>query len=136
MKKTPASATSSADLGLPTCRFRLPGSRDGPNASCSLVERTAAVAHRFVRASFNAGQFQVSERFEGSRHHMEHRAIVRPENLIRHLERALRLALDQVEHLRFAIAMMLDELIGAMAMVAVNAAMRWQHQLYVEILHL
>src|SRR5487761_2796560 len=106
------------------------------NRSHGLIESTAAVALRAVRAPFDACEFEVGEGLESRRHHMEHRAIVGAEDLIGNFEGALGLALDEIEHLGLAITMMLDELVGAMAMVAIDAAVRGQHQLNVEILHL
>jgi len=68
-----------------------------------------------ARAAFDARVFQVREGLERCRHHVEDRPVFVAENLLRHLEGSARRAPDQVEHLGFAIAMMFDELVGAVA---------------------
>src|SRR5207248_10327277 len=73
-------------------------------------------------ASFAVRQLEMGQRFEGRRHHVEDRTLLVAEDLLRYFERGLRAMLDQVEHLGLAIAMVLDELVGAMPMVAIDAA--------------
>ena len=81
-------------------------------------------------------RFEVSEGLERRGHHMKYWPVLVTEDLLRHFERAYSAYADEVEHLGFAIAMMLDQLVGAMAMVLIDGAMRGQHYLDVEVLHL
>ena len=74
--------------------------------------------------------------FEGRRHHVEYRSFFATEDLARDFVRCLRGFTRQIEHLGLAIAMVLDKLIRAMPMVVVDAAVRRQDQLDVELLHL
>jgi len=79
--------------------------------------------------------FEMRERLEGRRHYMKYGAFLVGENLLRYLKCGLRFAPRQVQHLGFAIAMMLDQLIGSMTMVRINIAMRRQYMLDLEILN-
>ena len=79
--------------------------------------------------------FEMREGFKSCRHHMKDRPFFASENLHRDLECGLRFAPSNVEHLRLAIAMVLDELVGAMTMILVDAAVRRQHVLDFEFLN-
>ena len=76
------------------------------------------------------------EGFEGRRHHVEYRPFFAAEYLLRNFERRLRRFARQIEHFRLSITMMLDQLISAMTMVVIDAAVRRQDQLDVELLDL
>src|SRR5208283_1353116 len=77
----------------------------------------------------------MGQSLESRGHHMHDRAIFVAEYLRRDFERTFRLTPDQIEHLGFAIAVMLDQLIRAITMVVEDAAMSGQDQLNVEALH-
>src|ERR1700730_6493165 len=78
---------------------------------------------------------EMRQRFKRGRHHMKNGPLFVRENLLCDLERGLRFASRQIEHLRFTILVMFDELIGAVTMVLVDEAMRGQHMLDVEFLN-
>src|SRR5713101_4208568 len=103
--------------------------------SCRLIERQP-VALVLACAPFEACQVQMRQRLERRRHHMKNRPFFAAEHFLRDLVRTFRLAPNQVEHLRFAIPMVLDELVCAMGMVVEDAAVRRYYQLHVETLDL
>src|SRR5580658_4955469 len=78
----------------------------------------------------------MSEGFECRRHHVEYWPFFAAKYLLRNFERGLRRLARQIEHFCFSITVMLDQLIRAMTMVVIDAAMRGQYQLDVELLHL
>src|SRR5271155_5320172 len=73
--------------------------------------------------------------FEGRRHHVEYGPLLATKYLLRYLECRLRRLARQIEHFRLSISMMLDQLIGAVAMVMIHAAVRRQNEFHVEILN-
>src|ERR1700689_3235481 len=78
----------------------------------------------------------MSEGFECRRHHVEYRPFFAAKYLLRNFERRLRRLARQIEHFRFSITVMLNQLIRAMTVVMIDAAVRGQYQLDVEFLHL
>src|SRR5215831_21017800 len=85
--------------------------------------------------AFDACKLQVGEGLESSRHHVEYRALFAAKYTLSDLERRFRTLFNQVQHLGLAIPMMLDNLVGAMAVIAVDASMGGQHRLYLETLN-
>src|SRR5271163_2685466 len=102
----------------------------------SRLPKDAAALFESARTPFDARVLQMRQGLESSRHHMEDRPVLVAEDLLRHLEGGARRAADEIEHLGFAIAMMFDELVGAMAVVLVDGAVRGQHEVDLEILYL
>src|SRR6516162_1698641 len=100
----------------------------------SLVENPI-VTLRFSRSAFETRKLHMRQRFEGSCHNLGYRPAV-AEYLVSDLESCLRPVAYQVEHLSFAILMMLDDLVRPMPMIVVDAAVRGQHKFHVELLNL
>ena len=78
----------------------------------------------------------MSQRFESRCHHVEDRTLLAAEYLLGNIEGGLRRFSRQIEHFRLTVPMVLDQLISAMAMVVIDAAVRGQDQLNVELLNL
>src|SRR6516164_8550194 len=67
---------------------------------------------------------------------MKNWAVLVSKHLHRNIESAFWLTFDKIQHLRLSVSMVLDDLIGTIAMIMVDAAVCRQYQLHIESLHL